>query len=178
LIPAHSIPLSIFEPNIQPVANAFSQQGALEPRGPVSDGGFPLLPNISVPEPGNASDEGSIQISESRGQKRKGDEAVAMLSKKRCSKDTESLNVETGMSVSEETAMSGDMKERAGKPTLSGRVPLMPAHLAEGGYQGEKKGVRGRKQPTKKPKSKGYTAKPSSKGATKIPGKKKGNSKQ
>jgi hypothetical protein len=68
---------------------------------------------------------------------------VAMFSKRRCSKGTENLNVETGNEPREETVISGEMKERAGKPTLSGRVPLMPAHLAEGGYQVEKRESKG-----------------------------------
>ena len=42
---------------------------------------------------------------------------------------------------------SVETKKRAGKPTMSGHVPLMPAHLAEGGYQGGKKKVQGRKKP-------------------------------
>ena len=50
-----------------------------------------------------------------------------------------------GSQVGEGKANSGEVKERAGKATLSGRVPLMPAHLADAGYQGEKKGVRARK---------------------------------
>ena len=82
----------------------------------------------------------------------------------------------TGKEHGEGTAQSSEVKERAGKPTLSGRVPLMPTHLAEAGYQGEKKGVRGtggKVQPTMKPKSKGYAKKPASKGAAKIPGRKK-----
>ena len=69
-----------------------------------------------------------------------------------------------------------EVKDRAGRPTLSGRVPLMPTHLVEGGYQGEKEGVRARKVETaKKPRSKGYTAsgKPASKGTAKISKKKK-----
>ena len=130
------------------------------------------------------SDEGSDQIFESRGEKRKGEEAAAILPKRRCLKGTENRNVETvkdpsdSLAGSDESGISGELKERAGKPTLSGRVPLMPAHLAEGGYRGEKKGVRGRKPPTKKLKSKGFSAKPSSKGVGKTPGKKKGASKQ
>ena len=125
------------------------------------------------------SDDGSNRLFEERGEKRKGDEAAAIVTKKRCLKGAENRNVEAvsdSMVGSEE--VSGELKERAGKPTLSGRVPLMPAHLAEGGYQGEKKGVRGRKPSTKKPKSKGFSAKPSSKGVAKIPGRKKGLSKQ
>ena len=45
-----------------------------------------------------------------------------------------------GSQVGEGKANSGEVKERAGRPTLSGRVPLMPTHLADAGYQGEKKG--------------------------------------
>jgi hypothetical protein len=84
--------------------------------------------------------------------------------------------LESGESVSggDGTVKTNDAKERAGKPTLSGRVPLMPTHLAEGGYQGEKKGVRARKvQLTKKPKSKGNATKPVSKGAARMPAAKK-----
>jgi hypothetical protein len=104
-----------------------------------------------VPEPEKPSDEQANIISESRGRKRKGDEAdepVGMPPKRRCS-NSENLIVETGVETadepsdsltgSEERGISGELKERAGKPTLSGRVPLMPAHLAEGGYQGGKK---------------------------------------
>ena len=156
---------------------------------PLPHADFPVTNNLSIPEPAPSADEQAINNFESRGKKRKGDEneaaeAVAMVQKRRCSKDSENMNVETvndqrdSLPGSEETAISGEMKERAGKPTLSGRVPLMPAHLAEGGYQGEKKGVRGRKPPTKKPRSKGYTGKPLSKGVAKIPGKKKGISRQ
>ena len=57
-------------------------------------------------------------------------------------------------------------------PTFSGCVPLMPTHLAEGGYQAEKKGIRGtgrKVQTTRKLKSKGHTTKSVSKGAVKIP---------
>jgi hypothetical protein len=44
----------------------------------------------------------------------------------------------------------------------------MPAHLAEAGYEGEKKGVRGRKaQSARQPRPKSYPAKPPSKGTTK-----------
>ena len=185
-VPAQSDTVSFFQPYIPPVTNAFSQHAPSELRAPAPDsGGFPLFPpHISLPDPGNASDEGTKlnKISDSGGQKRKGDEAGAILTKRRCLKGTENLNVEMANdpkeSGGEETGISGETKERAGKPTMSGRVPLMPAHLAEGGYQGEKKGVRGRKQPANKPKSRGYTRKPSSKGATKIPVKKNGNSKQ
>ena len=59
------------------------------------------------------------------------------------------------------------VNERAGKPTLSGRVPLMPTHLAEAGYQAEKKGVCAKNGLTKKPKLKGKATKPVSKGAAK-----------
>ena len=83
----------------------------------------------------------------------------------------------TGKELGEGTAKSNESNERAGKLTLSGRVPLMPTRLAEAGYQGEKKGFRARKvQPsTKKPKSKkkGNGTKPVSKGAAKMPAKKK-----
>ena len=129
------------------------------------------------------SDEGSDQLFESRGKKRKGEEAAAIVTKKRCLKGTENRYVEAvkepsdSMVGSDESGISGELRERAGKPTLSGRIQLMPAHLAEGGYQGEKKGVRGRKPPTKKPKSKGFSAKLSSKGVAKIH-RKKGPSKQ
>ena len=59
------------------------------------------------------------------------------------------------------------VNERAGKPTLSGRVPLMPTHLAEAGYQAAKKGVRAKNGLTMKPKSKGKATKPVLKGAAK-----------
>ena len=71
-----------------------------------------------------------------------------------------------GKELGKRTAKSDEANEQAGKPTLSGCVPLMPSHLAKAGYQGEKKGVRARKvPPTKKPKSKGNAAKPVLKGA-------------
>ena len=150
-VPSIAVPI-----NISPVVPATSQQ---------------------IPEPPKASEEESPP-SDSRGQKRKGDEAVGKLPKKRCQKGVENAVTES-VTRGEGTGISGEMKERAGKPTLSGRVPLMPTHLAEGGYQVEKKGVRGRKvPPAKKPRSKGHTAKPASKGVVKIPGKKKGNLKQ
>jgi hypothetical protein len=60
-----------------------------------------------------------------------------------------------GIELGEGMGKSCEVKERAGKPTMSGRVPLMPTHLAEAGYQAEKKGVRGTGT-AKKPKSKGY----------------------
>ena len=113
--------------------------------------------------------------SKSRGRKRKGDEPIARPAKKTSSSmGVENIDIHEGSStgkgsqVGEGKANSGEVKERAGKPTLSGRVPLMPTHLADAGYQGEKKGVRARKVTvTKKPGSKGYTAKPASKGPAK-----------
>ena len=115
--------------------------------------------------------------SKSRGRKRKGDEPIARPAKKTSSMGMENIDILEGSSksvtgrgsqVGEGKANSGEVKERAGKATLSGHVPLMPAHLADAGYQGEKKGVRARKVTlTKKPRSKGYTAKPASKGPAK-----------
>jgi hypothetical protein len=118
------------------------------------------------------SDEGS-STSGSQGHKRKGNEPVVKPAKKA---RTENCFTAEGTSdgvlaegVGEGMAKSGEVKERGGKPTLSGRVPLLPTHLAEAGYQGEKKGVRARKvKATKKPRSKGYTSKPASKGSAKI----------
>ena len=110
----------------------------------------------------------------SRGQKRKGDEAIGEPAKKVCL-GMENEDMPTGKELGEGTAKNDESNEQAGKPTLSGRVPLMPTRLAEAGYQGEKKGFRARKvQPsTKKPKSKGNGTKPVSKGAAKMPAKKK-----
>ena len=79
----------------------------------------------------------------SQGQKRKEEEFLAKPVKKNRLKDTE----------------NADMMERAGKPTISGHVLLMPTHLAEAGYQVEKKEVHGmgrKGQPTKKKKSISY----------------------
>lgn len=81
-----------------------------------------------------------------------------------------SKNVELGASEGSQvkgTAKKNEMNERAGKPTLSGRIPLMPTHLAEVGYQGV------RAKPAKKRKSKGSGTKPVSKGAGKMPARKK-----
>ena len=132
---------------------------------------------MMVQESAKVLEEGLKVNSVSRGRKRKGEEPVAKAAKKTCSKDTENTGMAEGTSENikekdDGMAKTGEVKERAGRPTLSGRVPLMPTHLAEAGYQGEKKGIRGRKvQPTGKPK--GYTAKPASKGAAKIAPKKK-----
>lgn len=167
--PAPSVAVPI---NNGPVTPAISQQASED----AHSWAFPVNHNVSAPDPAKASDERSNV----RGQKRKGDDSddtVAKLAKKRCSKGTE--NAVTASVIGDEgTGISREVKERAGKPTLSGHVPLMPTRLAEVGYQTEKKGVRGRKvQHTKKPKSKGSTTKPLSKGAVKTPGRKKGNSK-
>ena len=130
---------------------------------------LPPTVNTSVQESTEMSDEGS---NTSRGRKRKGDEVIANMAKS--AKIARSNGVEN---VHELTGEGGEsVNERAGRPTMSGRVPLMPTHLAEreGGYQGEKKGVRARKvQLTKKPKSKGNATKPVSKGAAKMPAAKK-----
>jgi hypothetical protein len=158
-ISTHSVAVPIVQPFIQP---------------PVSD--LHLTPHVTIPD--GAKEDGAIKITESRGHKRMGDdEAADKVHKRRRTNGVENVGIESRETYpgSEGMGMSGEMNERAGKPTLSGRVPLMPTHLADAGYQGEKKGVRGKKgQHTKKPKSKGYTSKPSSKGAVKIPTKKKG----
>ena len=166
-------------PIIQPEGNLLP----LELHGVVTTGALESI--VAVQD--SAKVEGSNINSGSRGQKRKGDdsdEAVAGPAKKRCSKGTEnadmleaSSEIVAGKEVGEGMVKNGEViqvNERAGKPTLSGRVPLMPTHLAEAGYQG----VRAKKvQPTKKPKSKGnasYATKPKSKGYTTKP-KSKGN---
>ena len=120
-------------------------------------------------------------VSQGRKRKLEGEDPIARAAKKQFSMDTENADMAeventTGKEVGEGSAKRSEVKERGGKPTFSGRVPLMPTHLAEGGYQAEKKGVRGtgrKVQTTRKPKSKGHTTKPVSKGAVKIPGKKK-----
>lgn len=92
-----------------------------------------LIPKTTVHEPGKGSDEGSNVIPVSRGEKRKGDVPVAKPAKKK--KETENANMGeepnqniAGKEVEEGTARSGEGKERARKPTLSGRIPLMPTH--------------------------------------------------
>jgi hypothetical protein len=136
-------------------------------------GDFGLLTPNTTEEPGNVAHEGLTIKSGSRGRKRKGEDPVTKPTKKKCTENTfmpegHSKSI-TGNDLGEGMAKSAELKERAGKPTLSGRVPLLPTHLAEGGYQGEKKGVRGRKaQPSQKPRSKAYPAKPASKAAAKI----------
>lgn len=141
----------------------FSQQEQVQTLGLVSQ---PSGLYTRVPEPEN----------ESHGLKRKREETVGRPAKKKGSKDMENAAMHdsdvfmVGKDQGEGTTKSSEAKERAGKPTLSGRVPLMPSRLAEGGYQGEKKGVRGpgrKVQPKKKPKSKGSTTKPASKGKKK-----------
>jgi hypothetical protein len=166
--------LSVGAPISQLESIAFSQQ-PLEAGSNLESpfGNFPVAHNMMDQDPAKVSDEGSDNKSGTRGRKRKGDELVAKQAKKTCTENTFTPEGPSeriaGKDVGEGTAKGGEIKERAGKPTLSGRVPLMPAHLAEGGYQGEKKAVRARKvQPTKKPRSKGYSAKPASKGAAKI----------
>jgi hypothetical protein len=137
-------------------------------------GVFQLTHNISVPDPAKSSDEQSNIISESRGQKRKRDEAVGKAPKKRSSKGTKNPDT-TSVTESEGKGISGvELKERAGKLTLSGHVPLMPSHLAEGGYQGEKRGIRGRNvQPAKKPKSRVIAQSRLQKGLQRYPERKK-----
>jgi hypothetical protein len=101
-------------------------------------------PNTTLQDHPKVSAEGNNMKSGSRGHKRKGDEPVAKPPKKKCAENTfvlegssESVTVKE---IGEGTAKSGEIQERARKPTLSGRVPLMPAHLAEAGYEGEKRG--------------------------------------
>ena len=116
------------------------------------------------------SDLRSNVESVSVGKKRKGEEIVGRAPKKSCLKDTENAamtegfdeNSGVGKEQGEGTSKSPEAKERAGKATFSGQVPLMPSRLAEAGYQGEKKGVRGRgkkAEDPKKQKSKGRTSK-------------------
>jgi hypothetical protein len=134
-----------------------------------------LTQDTTVQEAEKGSEEGHV----ARGEKRKGDKPIDKPAKK--TKGTENANMSeepsentAGKEVEEGTAGSGEGKERSGKATLSGRIPLMPTHLAEAGYQGQKKGVRPRKvEPTKKPRSKGSSAKRASKGAGKKPPSKK-----
>jgi hypothetical protein len=157
-------------PFVQPEIYAITEKNLLESPGLVSR----ITP---TPETTSLEPEKSV----SRGRKRKGEEPIGRPAKKKDLKDVENADLAEVENRSvkdpgEGTAKRNEVKERGGKPTLSGRVPLMPSHLAEAGYQGEKKGVRGtgrKVQLPKKPKSKGYTTKPSSKGAVKIPGKKK-----
>lgn len=146
----------------------------LEPCGQSLPGTFQLTqnssPNMTAQDHARVSDEGS-STSGSQGHKRKGNEPVAKPAKKARTENTAEGTSDGIMAkgVGEGMAKSGEVKERGGKPTLSGRVPLLPTHLAEAGYQGEKKGVRARKvKATKKPRSKGYTTKPASKGSAKI----------
>jgi hypothetical protein len=177
-IPSHSLGAPIIQPdgNLN-VPLPSSQQVPLEPCGAVSESPWPgtFPPTVNSAQ---VSNEGS---NASRGQKRKGDEGVAKPAKKARSNDTENGDITpempgdsvTGKEVGEGTAKKDEVNERAGKPTLSGRVPLMPTHLAEAGYQAAKKGVRARNGLTTKPKSKGKATKPASKGAAKMPAKKK-----
>lgn len=178
--PSHSVTAPINQPegNVNMTASfapfLSSQQLPSESSGAFTEspsfmlGIFPPTANTTVQESAKVSDEGS---NTSQGRKRKGDELdelVAKPAKKACSRGTENEDMPgesaAGKQLDEGTEKSDEVNERAGKPTLSGRIPLMPTHLAEAGYQGEKKGVRPRKvQPTKKPKSKGNATKPASK---------------
>lgn len=104
---------------------------------------------MQAQDAGEEFDEISNITSVAQIRKRMGEEMVGRSSKKKCLNDPEktaihegpSDNLTIGKEPGEGTAKSSDGKERAGKPTLSGRVPLMPTHLAEAGYQAEKKGV-------------------------------------
>lgn len=158
-------------PNILPESNIFSQQ---------LSSGFSASSNTITQEPEKVTDERSNLKSVTQGRKRKGEETIGRPAKKGCLKNTENAATHEGTCENtvgkdhgEGSMKSSEANDRAGRPTLSGRVPLMPTHLAEAGYQGEKRGVRGpgRKVHTKKPRSK--APKPTSKGAAKIPGKKK-----
>jgi hypothetical protein len=189
-IPSHTVQAPPIESNSDTPALAplpSPQQLPLEPHGSVTVGLSnsrssrsgtipPTVANPTVQE--SAQDQESTG---SRGRKRKGDEAVAKPPKKLCSKGMENTVMPevpsesvTGKELGEGTGKSDEVNERAGKPTFSGRVPLLPTHLAQGGYQGQKKGVRVRNaNATKKPKSKGKSNKPASKGVAKIPAKQK-----
>lgn len=152
-IASHSNGLPVGGAIAHPEHNMLSQPVPLEPHAP-------NLESPKMPESAKVSEEGSGIIL--WGQKRKGDDPVAKPEKK--TKGAENVKVvkELHQNVTgkeDGTAKGGEVKERAGKPTLSGHVPLMPTHLAEAGYQGEKKGKRGWK--------------PGPKGAAKIATKKK-----
>ena len=129
----------------------------------------------------NLSDESSTVKPVLQGKKRKGEEIVGRAPKRAGLKETENVamteelveNSREGKDKGEGTSKSSDANERAGKATLSGRVPLMPTRLAEAGYQGEKKGIRGRGKKGQDQGSKGRTSKPASRGAAKVPGRKK-----
>ena len=147
-LPANNLALQVElvdeNPITQPESVPFRPQDLV-----ANSSGFHATPNTKLQEPsaGEISNLNSVL----RGRKRKAEDSLAKPVKKNRSKDTE----------------NADMKERARKPTMSGHVPLMPTHLAEAGYQVEKKGVRGtgrKVQPTKKPKLNGYAKKPASKG--------------
>jgi hypothetical protein len=129
-------------PIVQPESNTSIQQVPLQFPGLVSESsGFQPTPTTRVQEPATVSEERSNIKSVSRGRKRKGEDILARPSKKRNSKDTENADMAdepseniTGKEHGEGTTKSCEVRERAGKPTLSGRVPLMPTHLAEAGY--------------------------------------------
>ena len=138
-------------------------------------------------EPESVLEELSNLESVSRSRKRKGEESFTRASKKKKSMDRENVDTEhvdmgegsgekiTGKGCGEGTMKNCGGKEQSGKPTLSGRVPLLPTRLAEAGYQGEKKGVRATGRTTQtmnKRKPKGNAKKPASKGAAKMPPKK------
>ena len=161
---SHSVGPPIAQTPFAKTVTLEPQRGLLEP----PSGPIPFSPDTAL------QDLDTNKKSKSRGRKRKGDELIARPAKKTSSMGQENIDIIEGPSksitgkgsqVGEGKANSGEVKERAGRPTLSGRVPLMPTHLADAGYQGEKKGVRARKVTlSKKPRSKGYTAKPASKG--------------
>jgi hypothetical protein len=129
-----------------------------------------LTPSTTVQDTPKRSDEDNM----AQGEKGKADNPLAKPAKKTKATENTHMTEEprentAGKEVDEGSAGSGEGKERVGKPTLSGRIPLMPTHLAEAGYQGEKKGVRPRKvEATKKPRSKGSGAKGGPKGKNKI----------
>jgi hypothetical protein len=134
LVPSNSYTLPGQFVNNQPIFGLRTQSlgpSSIQPDGNLI-GQQVLTPNTTVPDPAKESDEGYV----SRGEKRKGDEPIAKAAKK--TKGTENTNMTeepreniAGKEVEEGTAESGEGKERTGKPTLSGRIPLMPTHLAE-----------------------------------------------
>ena len=158
----------------KPVSNTISH--LTSPSSPIS--------STPVQVPVNWSDESSIVNPVIQGKKRKGEEIVGRAPKRAGLKETENVamnevlveNSRVGKEQGEGTSKSSEANERAGKATLSGRVPLMPTRLAEAGYQAEKKGIQGRGkkgQESKNQGSKGRTSKPASRGAAKVPGRKK-----
>ena len=194
--PSHPVNLPIALPDgtsvsnqlPKPLSNSISHQHLLQPVGqesgfsPTSTSSPISTTPVQVGE--TKSDESSTVKSIIQGKKRKGEELVGRAPKRARLKESENAAMTEGLveisrlvkEQGEGMSKGTDAKERAGKATLSGRVPLMPTRLAEAGYQAEKKGIRGRGkkgQDSKNKGSKGRASKPASRGAAKVPGRKK-----